>query len=58
VPSLAIPVACLVLFPGIDRFMSGVRSLTNFISSDVAVVVVSRWEGELDLAALHRELSG
>jgi aerobic C4-dicarboxylate transport protein len=54
VPS--IPVAGLALILGIDRFMSEARSLTNFIGNGVAAVVVSRWENELDVAALEREL--
>ena len=52
-----IPVAGLALILGIDRFMSESRSLTNFVGNGVAAIVVSRWEGELDLAALKRELS-
>jgi aerobic C4-dicarboxylate transport protein len=55
VPS--IPVAGLALILGIDRFMSEARSLTNFIGNGVATMVVSKWEGELDRAALARELS-
>jgi aerobic C4-dicarboxylate transport protein len=53
-----IPVAGLALILGIDRFMSEARSLTNFIGNGVATVVVSRWENELDLATLQRELGG
>lgn len=56
VPS--IPVAGLALILGIDRFMSEARSLTNFIGNGVATVVVARWEGELDQAALRQELAG
>jgi len=55
VPS--IPVAGLALILGVDRFMSEARSLTNFIGNGVAAIVVSRWEGELQLDALQRELS-
>jgi len=55
VPS--IPVAGLALILGIDRFMSEARSLTNFIGNGVATVVVARWDGELDRAALARELT-
>jgi aerobic C4-dicarboxylate transport protein len=54
VPS--IPVAGLALILGIDRFMSEARSLTNFVGNGVAAIVVSRWENELDVAALKREL--
>ncbi len=52
-----IPVAGLALILGIDRFMSEARSLTNFVGNGVAAVVVSRWENELDLATLRRELA-
>src|SRR6187455_2058479 len=55
VPS--IPVAGLSLILGVDRFMSESRSLTNFIGNGVACIVVSRWENELDMDALRRELS-
>ncbi len=54
VPS--IPVAGLALVLGVDRFMSEARSLTNFVGNGVAAVVVSRWENELDLETLRREL--
>jgi aerobic C4-dicarboxylate transport protein len=53
-----VPVAGLALLIGIDRFMSEARALTNFIGNGVATIVISRWEGELDLAALERELGG
>ena len=56
VPS--IPVGGLALILGIDRFMSEARSITNFIGNGVATIVVSRWEGELDLKKLKYELSG
>jgi aerobic C4-dicarboxylate transport protein len=54
VPS--VPVAGLALVLGIDRFMSEARAITNFIGNGVATIVVSRWEGELDLETLRREL--
>lgn len=54
VPS--IPVAGLALILGVDRFMSEARSLTNFIGNGVACIVVSRWESELEMEALRREL--
>lgn len=56
VPS--VPVAGMALILGVDRFMSECRSLTNFIGNAVATVVVSRWEGRLDEAALHAALDG
>ena len=56
VPS--IPVGGLALILGIDRFMSEARSITNFIGNGIATIVVSRWEGELDIKKLKQELSG
>jgi aerobic C4-dicarboxylate transport protein len=56
VPS--IPVGGLALILGIDRFMSEARALTNFIGNGVATIVISRWEGELDLKQMRAELSG
>jgi aerobic C4-dicarboxylate transport protein len=55
VPS--IPVAGLALILGVDRFMSEARSLTNFVGNGVAAIVVARWENELDVVALRRELN-
>ncbi|MER2508340.1 dicarboxylate/amino acid:cation symporter [Amaricoccus sp.] len=58
VPS--VPVAGMALILGVDRFMSEVRALTNFIGNAVATIVVARWEGELDgarlTAVLNREV--
>lgn len=51
-----IPVAGLALILGIDRFMSEARALTNIIGNGVASIVVSRWENELDMNQLRREL--
>jgi aerobic C4-dicarboxylate transport protein len=56
VPS--VPVAGMALILGVDRFMSECRALTNFIGNAVATLVVSRWEGQLDRAALDRALDG
>lgn len=52
-----IPVAGLALILGIDRFMSKARALTNPIGNDVATVVVSKWEHELDQSRLQRMTS-
>jgi aerobic C4-dicarboxylate transport protein len=49
-----VPGMAIVL--GIDKFMSEVRALTNIIGNGVATVVVAWWEGELDRAALNRNL--
>jgi aerobic C4-dicarboxylate transport protein len=51
-----VPVAGLALILGVDRFMSEARALTNFIGNAVATIVVAKWEGELDMAQLQREL--
>ena len=56
VPS--VPVAGMALILGVDRFMSEVRALTNFIGNAVATLVVARWEGELDEERLAAVLSG
>ena len=37
--------------------MSEARALTNFIGNGVAAIVISRWEGDLDLARLQSELT-
>jgi aerobic C4-dicarboxylate transport protein len=55
VPS--IPVAGMALILGIDRFMSECRALTNFVGNGVAAVVVAKWEGELDMDTMQRELA-
>ncbi len=54
----SIPVGGLALILGIDRFMSEARALTNVIGNGVASVVVARWTGDLDQAALERQLNG
>ncbi|CAN5461849.1 dicarboxylate/amino acid:cation symporter [soil metagenome] len=49
----AIPAVALVLILGIDRFMSEVRALINFIGNGVAALVISRWEGEISAEHLN-----
>lgn len=44
-----VPVAGISMLLGIDRFMSEARALTNLVGNAVATVVVSKWEGQLDL---------
>ncbi|CAN5733090.1 dicarboxylate/amino acid:cation symporter [soil metagenome] len=53
-----IPVEGLALLVGIDRFMSEARALTNMVGNAVATLVVSKWEGELDLATARSVLDG
>lgn len=45
-----IPIQTLALLLGIEKFMSECRALTNVVGNGVATLVVSRWEGELDMA--------
>ena len=51
-----VPVAGIALILGVDRFMSEARALTNLIGNGVATLVLAKSEGELDFAALNREL--
>lgn len=44
-----IPVMGLALILGVDRFMSECRAITNLIGNTVAMLVVARWEKEIDL---------
>jgi aerobic C4-dicarboxylate transport protein len=53
-----VPVAGIMLIFGIDKFMSECRALTNLVGNSVATIVVSRWEGQLDLARAQRVLAG
>lgn len=53
----SVPVAGLALIFGIDRFMSEARALTNTIGNGVAAIVISRWEKELNIEQLDKELS-
>ncbi|MGA2810261.1 MAG: C4-dicarboxylate transporter DctA [Candidatus Acidiferrum sp.] len=45
----AIPIQALAILVGIDKFMSECRALTNVVGNGVATLVVSSWEGELDI---------
>jgi aerobic C4-dicarboxylate transport protein len=52
-----IPVASIALILGVDRFMSEARALTNLIGNGVATVVVSRWEGALNMKKMQSHLN-
>ncbi len=52
-----IPIQSLAILVGIDKFMSECRALTNLVGNGVATVVISRWEGELDVNKLHEAMS-
>ena len=51
-----IPVAGMALILGIDRFMSMCRATVNMVGNGVATIVVARWEKELDLATLRKNM--
>ncbi len=53
-----IPVASVALILGIHRLMSEGLTPTNLIGNAVATLVISKWEGALDEAQLHRVLNG
>ncbi len=52
-----IPVAGMVLLLGVDRFMSEARALTNLVGNAVATLVVSKWEGGLDVEKAREVLA-
>ena len=53
-----IDVNAMAIILGIDRFMSEARALTNLVGNGVATIVVSRWEGALDVERMRAELGG
>ena len=53
-----IPIAALAIIFGIDRFMSEIRTLTNFIGNTVGTLVIARWEGALDETKAGEILAG
>lgn len=53
-----IPVEGLVLLVGIDRFMAEARAITNVIGNALATVIVSKWEGALDMQTFRQVLDG
>ncbi|MBZ4690986.1 dicarboxylate/amino acid:cation symporter [Cereibacter changlensis] len=53
-----VPLAGMAIILGVDRFMSECRSITNFIGNAVATVVVSRWEGALDMERFQAVMNG
>ncbi len=52
-----IPIQSLAILLGIDKFMSECRALTNLVGNGVATVVISRWEGELDMVQLKTAMA-
>jgi aerobic C4-dicarboxylate transport protein len=52
-----IPVVGITTIQGVDKFMSECRALINLIGNGVATIVVSKWEGALDISRMQRVLS-
>ena len=52
-----IPVQSIAIILGIDKFMSECRALTNLVGNGVATIVISCWEGELDVDKLHETMA-
>src|SRR6059058_5048726 len=52
-----IPIQSFAILLGIDKFMSECRALTNLVGNGVATVVISRWEGELDMVRLKTAMA-
>lgn len=52
----SVPIQSLALLVGIDRFMSGCRSLTNLIGNGVATLAISVWENEITRETLAANL--
>src|SRR4029078_5786302 len=53
----AVPIESLAILVGIDKFMSECRALTNLVGNGVATIVISRWEGELDVDKLQETMA-
>jgi aerobic C4-dicarboxylate transport protein len=52
-----IPIQSLAILLGVDKFMSECRALTNLVGNGAATIVISRWEGELDVAQLKAAMA-
>ncbi|MFD4651029.1 cation:dicarboxylate symporter family transporter [Streptomyces sp. NPDC058441] len=53
-----IPAGAVALLLGVDRIMDAMRVSTNLLGNCVAVFVVSRWEGALDMTKAKKVLGG
>jgi aerobic C4-dicarboxylate transport protein len=53
-----IPVAGMVLLPGVDRFMSEARAITNTIGNAVGTMAIAKWVGALDTSRMEQVLNG
>lgn len=52
-----VPVVGIMLILGVDRFLSTMRGLVSLTGQILGSLVVSRWEGTLDLDRARRELA-
>ncbi|BCD90678.1 hypothetical protein fh0823_08170 [Francisella halioticida] len=52
-----VPVAGIVIILGIDRFMSEGRAITNMIGNSVGTIIISKWQNQLDIDKLRKELN-
>lgn len=52
-----IPVSGVVLILGIDKFMNEGRAIINMIGNTIATLLISHWQGSLDLTKLQTELA-
>jgi aerobic C4-dicarboxylate transport protein len=53
-----VPIVGIMLILGVDRFLSTMRGLVSLCGQMLGSIVVSRWEGELDLDHIRGELDG
>ena len=51
-----VPVASIALVLGIHRLMAEALTFVNLIGNAVATIVVSRWEGAVDLGVLREKV--
>ncbi len=51
-----VPVASIALVLGIHRLMAEALTFVNLVGNAVATIVVSRWEGALDIQALNERV--
>ena len=52
-----VPVAGIVIILGIDRFMSEGRAITNMIGNSIGTIIISKYQGQLDINKLRKELN-
>ena len=51
-----VPVASIALVLGIHRLMAEALTFVNLVGNSVATIVVSKWEGAVDLETLHAQV--